>query len=137
MRLIAQMFDEQAALDVGVLPVCAAVAKAFPHDDEVCLVTWRGCSCDLVGPVPGQTSRVARAQELRAPFRSSVARISRELGSVRLLVHRHGGLPRDPCHPVVLGSQGPLTIRELMGRSNWLIEDVLLEITSHDCASRF
>ncbi len=129
-RRLVQVFDEEAGLDVGALPVCGSVAKAFPRDDQVRMVTWRGCSCDLVGPTAGDASSQPQAKKLRATFRSCVARMARELGGVRLLVHRHGGDWGRPCELAACGSRRPLTVRELLSSEHWLIEDVLVEVTS-------
>jgi hypothetical protein len=118
-----RVFDEQD-LDVAASPVCAAVARAFPVEDEVCLVTWRGCSCDLVGPSK-------RMPKLVANFRRSVIRVAGELGSVRLLVHRH----RDPCLLPAAGGRLRLTVHEFVSREHWFVEDVVMEISAGGASS--
>jgi hypothetical protein len=125
-RLLAEAFDEQAGLDVVALPVCAPVAKAFPADDEVCLVTWRGCSCDLLGPGKRPASAVdSGATRLATAFKSAVVRVATQLGSVRLLVHRH----REPSDLLLpRGPQLTLATHELMTREAWFTEERVMEI---------
>jgi hypothetical protein len=116
-RLWTRAFAEQAELDVATSPICAAVASAFPAGDEVRLVTWRGCSCDLVGPK-------RRAPKLVAAFQASVVSVARELGSVRLIVHRH----RRPCQLPAPAARVALTVHEFVSLENWFVEDVVMEI---------
>ena len=123
-RLLVRVFDEQAELDVSVSPVCAPVARAFPVEDEVCSVTWRGCSCDLVGPSK-------RMPELVANFRRSVVRVAGQLGSVRLLVHRH----REPCLLPAAGARLRLTVQEFVSREHWFVEDVVMEVSVSGASS--
>jgi hypothetical protein len=117
-RLLARVFDEHTALDVAASPVCVPVARAFPVGDEVCLVTWRGCSCDFVGPE-------RRTPNLVGAFQRCVVKVARELGSVRLLVHHH----REPCRlPAPVPRLG-LTVHEFVSREHWFVEDVVMEVS--------
>jgi hypothetical protein len=120
-RLMTQVFDEQAELDVAPLPSGAPIARAFPAEDQVCLVTSCGCSCDFVGPHKRRTS--AESAKLMAAFRRSVVRVVGQVGSVRLLVHRvrHARLPAPT-------SRLSLTIEEFLQREHWFIEDVVMEV---------
>jgi hypothetical protein len=121
-RLMTQVFDEQAELDVTLLPSCAPVARVFPAEDQVCLVTSCGCSCDFVGPHKRRPS--AESAKLIAAFRRSVVRVAGQLGSVRLLVHR-GRHPRQLPAPASILS---LTVEEFLQRDRWFIEDVVMEV---------
>lgn len=121
-RLCAEAFDEQADFDVAASPLSGPIAKAFPVDDEVCLVTWRGCSCDLLGPSERTTAVVG---SLATAFQRAVVRIASRLGSVRLLVHRH----RERCLPAPSGVHLTLTLHEFMTREHWFVEGAVMEIS--------
>lgn len=124
-RLLAQAFDEHADLDVAASPSCAPVARAFPVDDEVCLVTWHGCSCDLIAPRKPLTASVdSRTTKLVAAFQRSVIRVAKQLGSVRLLVHRHG----EPCRLPAPSARLALTVHDFVSREHWFVEDVVMEV---------
>ena len=120
-RLMTQVFDEQAQLDVAPLPTCAPLARAFPAEDQVCLVTSCGCSCDFVGA--HKRRRPVESAKLIAAFRRSVVRMVVQVGSVRLLVHRirHPRLPAP-------ASRLSLTVDEFLQREHWFIEDVVVEV---------
>lgn len=120
-RLMTEVFDEQAELDVAPLPSGAPLARVFPAEDLVCLVTSSGCSCDFVGPHKRRTS--AESAKLIAAFRRSVVRVVGKVGSVRLLVHRTRG-PRLPAP----ASRLSLTVEEFVQRERWFIEDVVMEV---------
>jgi hypothetical protein len=120
-RLLTQVFDEQAELDVVPVPTCAPLARAFPAEDQVCLVTSCGCSCDFVGPHKRRTP--AESAKLIAAFRRSVIRVVGQVGSVRLLVHRIRQ-PRLPAPALRLA----LTVEEFLQREHWFIEDVVMEV---------
>lgn len=119
--LFAQVFDERAELDVAISRGCTPVASAFPVGDEVCLVTWRGCSCDLVAP--GN-----RATELVAAFQRSVVELVRRFGSLRMLVHRD----REPSPSWAPGPPLPLSVRQFMGHEGGYVEDVVMEISANE-----
>jgi hypothetical protein len=131
-RLLAQVFDQQAELDVAAPQACAFIARAFPADDRVCLVTWRGCSCDLIAPNKRSTAALSNAAALQAAFQRSVLRLVRQLGSVRLLVHRH----RQPCQLAVPGASLALTVEEFLGRERWFVEDVIMDIRERRLPTR-
>ncbi len=131
-RLLAEAFDGQAELDIVASPVCAPLARAFPVEDEVCLVTWRGCSCDLVAPSQRPTSAVdSRPTRLAAAFQRAVVSVARRLGSVRLLVHRH----REPRRLPAPGARLVLTVHEFISREHWFVEDVVIEISGSESSS--
>lgn len=120
-HLLVQVFDEWAELDVAIASVRTPVASAFPVDDEVCLVTRRGCSCDLVAP--GK-----RATELVAAFQRSVVELARRFGSLRMLVHRD----REPSPSRVPGPPLSLSVRQFMGHDGRYVEDVVMEISANE-----
>lgn len=126
--LMAHVFDEQAELDVGVAQACAQVAKIFPAKDQVRLVTYRGCSCDLLQPPCGSSPERLEAAKCALGFRRAVAELVRQVGSVRLLVHRHAGTPRQPCRGPHPRARFKLEVREFMTCREWFVEDVLMEV---------
>lgn len=121
-HLMTQVFDEQAELEVTLLPSCAPLARAFPAEDQVCLVTCCGCSCDFLGAHKRRTS--AESAKLMAAFRRSVVRIAGQLGSVRLLVHRERHRRRLSAPASILS----LTVDEFLQRDHWFVEDVVMEV---------
>ena len=130
-RLLAEAFDEHAALEVAVSPVCAPVTSAFPADDQVCLVTWRGCSCDLIRPAKDAWARSPGSNKLTAAFQAGVVRVATHLGSVRLLVQRH----RPPYRLPAPSPRLALTLHEFVSGESWLAEDVLLDISAGGSSS--
>lgn len=128
-HLLAQSFDEHADFDVAASTSCASVARAFPADDEVCLVTWHGCSCDLVAP----RKRINLAVESRASkpfvaFRRAVLSVARQFGGVRLLVHRHG----ETCRLPAPAARVTLTIGDFLSREHWFVEDMVMDIAGRE-----
>lgn len=119
-RLLTQVFNEETEFDIAVAPVCSAVQRAFPAEDEVCLVTWRGCSCDLV-----ESRKRPGSTKLLAAFQTSVIGLVRRLGDVRLLVHSH----REPCLMPVPVAGLPLTVYDFLTQESWFVEDVVMEIS--------
>jgi hypothetical protein len=130
-RLLAEVFDEEAALEVAISPVWAPVPSAFPADDQVCLVTWRGCSCDLIRPAEGASAVGLRSTKLTAAFQAGVVSLVSQLGGVRLLVQRH----RPRCLLPAPTARLALTIHEFVSRESWLVEDVLLDISGGGSSS--
>jgi hypothetical protein len=118
---LAWVFEERADLEVFASPV----VSAFPDEDAVRMVTWRGCSCDLV--LPSQ-----RATKLLAAFRSCIVSVARELGSVRMMVHRH----RGPCQLPAPGPRRTLTVDEFLSDRGWFVEDVVLEVARVETSSQ-
>lgn len=131
MHLLAEVFDEHAALDVAASPACAPIARAFPVGDQVCLVTWRGCSCDLLAPRRRSLAVGSPSTKLTSAFQGAVVGVARLLGSVRLLVHRH----RDPCPLPAPGVRLALTAHEFRNREHWFVENVVMEISSGEASS--
>lgn len=128
-QFIRQVFEERAELDLGAVCVCLHVAKVFPSSDEVRLVTVRGCSCDLLAP-PGAPSSRSASAKCASGFRRAVADVVRQVGSARLFVHRHAGVPRDPCRAPNPQARLTLNLREFMTCEQWFVEDALLEISA-------
>jgi hypothetical protein len=124
-HLLAQVFDEWADLDVSVSPANAAIARAFPIEDEVRLVTRRGCSCDLVGANERTTKTVAA-------FRSSLVRVVEQFGSVRLLVRRQ----LEPCRLPASPARVAFTVHDFIRRKHWFLEDVVLDISGREPPSQ-
>ncbi len=129
--VLAEVFDAQADLDVAASPAGAPIARAFPVDDHVCLVTSRGCSCDLLAPSNRPSAVGSRSTRLTAAFQGAVLRVARQLGSIRLLVHRH----RDPGRLPAPGMHLTLTAHEFMNREHWFVEDVVMEIAGGESSS--
>lgn len=122
---LAKSFDERADFDVAASTFCASVARAFPADDEVCLVTWHGCSCDLVAPRKQINLAVdSRARKPFVAFRHAVLSVARQFGGVRLLVHRH----REPCLLPAPAARVTLTVRDFLSREHWFVEDIIMDI---------
>ena len=130
-HLLAEVFDEHAGLDVAASPACAPIARAFPVDDQVCLVTRRGCSCDLLAPSKRPSAAGSRSTKLTAAFQGAVVSVARQLGSVRLLVHRH----RDPCRLPAPGLRLTLTALEFINREHWFVEDMVMEMSDREGSS--
>jgi hypothetical protein len=132
--VLAQVFEEHPELDVGKVAVCSQVEPVFPGSDEVILVTRRGCSCDLLGPAAQSSASKATTQPLALAFQQGLITLAREVGSVRLIVHRHAGRPGTHCcypHP---GARISLEMAELMKRERWFVEDVLIEVQARSPA---
>lgn len=125
-RVLAQVFEEHGELELGAVAVCSEVASTFPSSDEVGLVTWRGCSCDLLGRAV-QLSKT-NTGALTLAFQRGVMALARELGSVRLIVHRHAGRPSAQCRKPAPRASFRLEVHELLKCERWFIEDVLIEV---------
>ena len=94
----------------------------------MCLVTSRGCSCDLLCGTGTSPPANFHARQIGLAFQQGIIAIAREVGSVRLLVHRHAGPPTSRCRIPHPRARFSLDIHEVTTCKPWFVEDVLMEV---------
>jgi hypothetical protein len=128
---IAGLFEEEHDFDVGVLVPFPYMARAFPSDNLVRLVTRRGCSCDLV-PVRSNRNRTLERAKASAIFRKAIAKGARDFGIIRIFVHRP---TREPNAGTPPGARSSITSQGVLICDRWLVEDTLIEVSVNGFAA--
>ncbi|MEO6602248.1 MAG: hypothetical protein ABIQ16_20370 [Polyangiaceae bacterium] len=85
------------------------------------------------GPISKSSAYAANPQTSKlAAFQDSIVGIARELGSVRLLVHRHWRKSSKQSQLPAPSAPVELTVGEFLTRQHWFIEDLVMEVSGRE-----
>lgn len=125
---LADLVEEQLGELVEVVPAPERIAACFPPGDVVRVITSRGCSCDLLTRGEGTGSHALGAGNrvlLARACRHTLARLTRQLGTLRLFI---GRVARSPSASLPHVS---MTLAAFTSPQTEIPTESLVEVSAH------